>query len=109
LKNALQNTIDMCCFELSQIYFHFSDHLYGPSTATCLSLNHLALGMPEFSALGPIDPTSVNAHEEEEKSAPWIVRKLVGVGDLSRKNGLLIRTDMERSVVHDRPDCLVIL
>lgn len=61
--------------------------------------------MPEFSALGPIDPTSVNAHEEEEKSAPWIVRKLVGVGDL----WLLIQTEMERSLVRDRPDRLVIL
>lgn len=32
------------------------------------------------SALGPVDPASLN-HEsdEKEKSAPWIIRKLVGV------------------------------
>jgi hypothetical protein len=101
LKNALQKYDRHVLFELSQIYFQS----VWPSTATCLSLNHLALGMPEFSALGPIDPTSVNAHEEEEKSAPWIVRKLVGVGDL----WLLIQTEMERSLVRDRPDRLVIL
>ncbi|KAF8156714.1 hypothetical protein B0H34DRAFT_710311 [Crassisporium funariophilum] len=36
--------------------------------------------MPETSALGPIDPASVmdSGTQEEEKSAPWIVRKLVG-------------------------------
>ncbi|TFK47590.1 hypothetical protein OE88DRAFT_1665817 [Heliocybe sulcata] len=33
--------------------------------------------MPEASALGPIDPASVPPGEEEKK-APWIVRKLVG-------------------------------
>ena len=38
--------------------------------------------MPEISALGPIDPASVST-DEEEKAAPWIVRKLVGVSDLS--------------------------
>ncbi|KAJ7138509.1 hypothetical protein C8R43DRAFT_1019346 [Mycena crocata] len=33
-----------------------------------------------MSALGPIDPASVpdESHDEQEKSAPWIVRKLVG-------------------------------
>lgn len=30
------------------------------------------------SALGPIDPSSIR-DGEQEKSAPWIVRKLVGV------------------------------
>jgi hypothetical protein len=35
--------------------------------------------MPEMSALGPIDPSSVPEVNEEEKAAPWIVRKLVGV------------------------------
>jgi len=35
--------------------------------------------MPESSALGPIDPTSVSGIDEQEKAAPWIVRKLVGV------------------------------
>ena len=34
--------------------------------------------MREASPLGPIDPESVKK-EEEEKEAPWIVRKLVGV------------------------------
>lgn len=34
----------------------------------------------EVSALGPVDPASVpeESHDEQEKSAPWIVRKLVG-------------------------------
>ncbi|KAJ7669038.1 hypothetical protein B0H17DRAFT_217181 [Mycena rosella] len=34
----------------------------------------------EVSALGPVDPASLKdeAHDEQEKSAPWIVRKLVG-------------------------------
>ncbi|KAK7046767.1 hypothetical protein R3P38DRAFT_2607799 [Favolaschia claudopus] len=33
----------------------------------------------DVSSLGPIDPTSLsNEHDETEKSAPWIVRKLVG-------------------------------
>ncbi len=37
--------------------------------------------MPEVSALGPIDPSSVIAAgtDESEKKAPWIIRKLVGV------------------------------
>jgi len=34
--------------------------------------------MPDVSALGPIDPASVPVGEEE-KAAPWIVRKVVGV------------------------------
>ncbi|KAF9475722.1 hypothetical protein BDN70DRAFT_883348 [Pholiota conissans] len=39
--------------------------------------------MPETSALGPIDPNSIQnytqeAAGEQEKAAPWIVRKLVG-------------------------------
>jgi hypothetical protein len=35
----------------------------------------------EVSSLGPIDPASLQdeSHDESEKSAPWIVRKLVGV------------------------------
>ncbi|KAI0070759.1 hypothetical protein K474DRAFT_1631186 [Panus rudis PR-1116 ss-1] len=33
--------------------------------------------MSEVSALGPVDPASVH-HDENQKSAPWIVRKLVG-------------------------------
>ncbi|KAI0797227.1 hypothetical protein BC629DRAFT_1286169 [Irpex lacteus] len=33
--------------------------------------------MPEVSALGPVDPASV-PEAEQEKAAPWIVRKLVG-------------------------------
>jgi len=33
--------------------------------------------MREASPLGPIDPDSIKT--EEEKEAPWIVRKLVGV------------------------------
>ncbi|KAJ7232951.1 hypothetical protein B0H12DRAFT_1260766 [Mycena haematopus] len=33
----------------------------------------------EISSLGPIDPSSLNeSHDEQEKSAPWIMRKLVG-------------------------------
>ncbi|KAJ6486785.1 hypothetical protein C8R45DRAFT_869405 [Mycena sanguinolenta] len=33
----------------------------------------------EVSSLGPIDPASLaETHDEQEKSAPWIVRKLVG-------------------------------
>ncbi|KAJ7791956.1 hypothetical protein B0H14DRAFT_2933782 [Mycena olivaceomarginata] len=34
----------------------------------------------EVSSLGPIDPASLQdeSHDESEKSAPWIVRKLVG-------------------------------
>lgn len=35
--------------------------------------------MPEVSPLGPIDPASVSESTEQEKNAPWIVRKLVGV------------------------------
>jgi hypothetical protein len=35
--------------------------------------------MQEISALGPIDPSSVPEVNEEEKAAPWIMRKLVGV------------------------------
>jgi hypothetical protein len=35
--------------------------------------------MHEISALGPIDPSSVPEVNEEEKEAPWIMRKLVGV------------------------------
>ncbi|KAF8956326.1 hypothetical protein BDZ97DRAFT_194604 [Flammula alnicola] len=38
--------------------------------------------MPEASALGPIDPASIQEVNEEEKAAPWIVRKLVGVSGL---------------------------
>ncbi|KAK0211491.1 hypothetical protein IW262DRAFT_368879 [Armillaria fumosa] len=41
--------------------------------------------MPDASALGPIDPSSVialdssgNSHQEKEIKAPWIMRKLVG-------------------------------
>ncbi|KAF9530047.1 hypothetical protein CPB83DRAFT_851495 [Crepidotus variabilis] len=34
--------------------------------------------MPEVSALGPIDPASLPETTEQEKNAPWIVRKLVG-------------------------------
>ncbi|KAK0192308.1 hypothetical protein F5146DRAFT_1039294 [Armillaria mellea] len=41
--------------------------------------------MPDVSALGPIDPSSVialdpsgNSHQEKEIRAPWIMRKLVG-------------------------------
>ena len=34
--------------------------------------------MSQVSPLGPIDPASV-PEAETEKSAPWIVRKLVGV------------------------------
>ncbi|KAI0342313.1 hypothetical protein BDW22DRAFT_1357636 [Trametopsis cervina] len=33
--------------------------------------------MPEVSALGPVDPSSI-PEAEQEKAAPWIVRKLVG-------------------------------
>ncbi|KAF9041194.1 hypothetical protein BJ165DRAFT_1350295 [Panaeolus papilionaceus] len=33
---------------------------------------------PTASALGPIDPSSVPSIQEEEKTAPWVVRKLVG-------------------------------
>ncbi|KIK02887.1 hypothetical protein K443DRAFT_677233 [Laccaria amethystina LaAM-08-1] len=32
----------------------------------------------EISVLGPIDPASRPTLNEEEKAAPWIVRKLVG-------------------------------
>ncbi|KAF8804729.1 hypothetical protein BYT27DRAFT_7259203 [Phlegmacium glaucopus] len=34
--------------------------------------------MSETSALGPIDPASISDSNEVEKSAPWIMRKLVG-------------------------------
>ncbi|KJA21553.1 hypothetical protein HYPSUDRAFT_41934 [Hypholoma sublateritium FD-334 SS-4] len=36
--------------------------------------------MPEPSALGPIDPGSIHdpSIAEEEKAAPWIMRKLIG-------------------------------
>lgn len=37
--------------------------------------------MGEVSALGPVDPASVQ-DEGQEKAAPWIVRKLVGVSRL---------------------------
>lgn len=41
--------------------------------------------MAEASPLGPIDPSSVANVEQSaeiEKKAPWIVRKLVGVGSI---------------------------
>ncbi len=45
--------------------------------------------MPDTSALGPIDPSSVialdpsgNSHQEKEIKAPWIMRKLVGVSTI---------------------------
>lgn len=34
--------------------------------------------MTTLSLLAPVDPASVN-EAEQEKAAPWIVRKLVGV------------------------------
>jgi hypothetical protein len=34
--------------------------------------------MTEVSVLGPIDPNSI-ADNDDEKHAPWIVRKLAGV------------------------------
>ncbi|PPQ92130.1 hypothetical protein CVT25_007961 [Psilocybe cyanescens] len=34
--------------------------------------------MVETSVLGPIDPASLSEEREEENSAPWIIRKLVG-------------------------------
>ena len=34
--------------------------------------------MSEVSALGPVDPASLQ-DDGQEKAAPWIVRKLVGV------------------------------
>jgi len=37
------------------------------------------VSMADVSALGPIDPASITEGGEKEKSAPWIVRKLVGV------------------------------
>jgi len=47
--------------------------------------------MPEMSALGPIDPSSVSEVNEEEKSAPWIARKLVGVSShFSKLSPLLV-------------------
>jgi len=38
--------------------------------------------MSETSTLGPIDPASIPEEKEEEKAAPWIIRKLVGVSEL---------------------------
>ena len=42
--------------------------------------------MPEISALGPIDPSTVPEVDEEEKAAPWIMRKLVGVSSTFFQN-----------------------
>lgn len=39
-----------------------------------------AAAVSKFSALGPVDHTSVPEPTEKESSAPWIIRKLVGVG-----------------------------
>lgn len=45
----------------------------------------------DVSSLGPVDPASVKnpeAHDEKEKTAPWIVRKLAGVsGNGSLRRG----------------------
>lgn len=37
-----------------------------------------AAAVSKFSALGPVDHTSVPEPTEKESSAPWIIRKLVG-------------------------------
>lgn len=44
--------------------------------------------MPEPSALGPIDPASIHdpSIAEEEKAAPWIMRKLIGVSAAFRSH-----------------------
>lgn len=49
--------------------------------------------MPEVSALGPVDPASV-PEAEQEKAAPWIVRKLVGV---SARVLLSVLNEMQRA------------
>lgn len=54
----------------------------------------------ELSVLGPIDPASRPTLDEEEKAAPWIVRKLVGVSvdsvsSVPKPNLVnLVRTDL---------------
>jgi hypothetical protein len=59
-------------------------------TYLCNNQDYLTLAaMSEPSALGPIDPSSIQNYSqdasgsEEEKAAPWIVRKLVGVSVMS--------------------------
>ena len=56
--------------------------------------------MSEVSALGPVDPASVPA-AEEEKAAPWIVRKLVGVSGAPTRLEATLRADMR--IWHSSP------
>lgn len=42
-----------------------------------------ALENPAMSALGPIDPSSVQT--EDQKQAAWIVRKLAGVNNFNSR------------------------
>ena len=64
--------------------------------------------MTEVSALGPVDPASVPA-AEEEKAAPWIVRKLVGVSaKITRMCGRAILNACIR-LEHDRTHRDVVL
>lgn len=69
------------------------------------------------SPLGPIDPASV-PEAETEKSAPWIVRKLVGVRQPSHLTARaasphadcdVLRAPVAHDVVDDRPHCAVLM
>jgi hypothetical protein len=59
------------------------------------------------SVLGPVDPTSIK-NDEKEKSAPWIVRKLVEVF-LSIHPCKLVSTSSAIDLVDVRKDCHVFL
>lgn len=58
----------------------------------------------DVSPLAPVgetlaDELAFEAHDEQEKSAPWIVRKLVGVSRRDYRS--LGGGDTERFIVHD--------
>lgn len=60
----------------------------------------------ELSVLAPIDPASRPTLDEEEKAAPWIVRKLVGMfrcgsyGYFCRDETQFDRDDRNKSHYH---------
>lgn len=60
------------------------------------------------SPLGPIDPASITEENsgENEKAAPWIIRKLVGVRPITVSSRLNYHTSL---LVYDRKDCHVLL
>ena len=86
-KSARQSTDHLNLLKFpSELFLYYSERFLSlrhnsPKNHTQSSKKN-DLGEPkmqEISALGPIDPSSVPEVNEEEKAAPWIMRKLVGV------------------------------